>query len=410
MKTLDTAFVRQQFPAFSEPSLKDWAHFENAGGSYACQQVIDRLTTYYTRTKVQPYHAHPVAQEAGLALDHSYQRFAEYLNVSEDEVHFGPSTSQNTYVLAQAFKGYLQAGDEIIVTNQDHEANSGAWRKLANMGVTVHEWCVEADTGVLELEQLDGLLNEKTKLLAYPQCSNIVGHLNPVLEINRMAHRVGAICVVDGVAGAPHGLPDVIELGADIYLASLYKTWGPHLGLMTIKRTLLDQLSNQGHFFHEDQPQKKLLPAGPDHAQIAAASGVIDYLDAVYAHHFEETKDIQAKRKAVNGLFKNHESELLSQLLECLNKRDDVRIVGPTNSENRAPTVSIWPLQKSISEVQSILAANKLMVGTAHFYAPRLLNAMKLSPDAGVLRMSFLHYTTADEINRLIQGLTLALD
>ena len=121
MPTLDIDFVRNQFPAFSEPSLKDWAFFDNAGGSYTCQQVIKRLTSYYTETKVQPYHPYPTAQKAGKALDTSYRALAAYLNVGEDEVHLGPSTSQNTYVLAHAFKTLLQEGDEIIVTNQDHE-------------------------------------------------------------------------------------------------------------------------------------------------------------------------------------------------------------------------------------------------------------------------------------------------
>ena len=131
MTSLDTTFVRKQFPAFSEPSLQGWAHFENAGGSYTCGQVIQKLTSYYTQMKVQPYHAYPIAEKAGEAMDTSYTRLAAYLNVHEDEIHLGPSTSQNTYVFAHAMKDLWEAGDEIIVTNQDHEANSGVWRKLA---------------------------------------------------------------------------------------------------------------------------------------------------------------------------------------------------------------------------------------------------------------------------------------
>lgn len=410
MTNLDTTFVRDQFPAFAESGLKDWAFFDNAGGSYTCKQVIQQLNAYYIGTKVQPYHAYPIAQKAGEAMDASYASLAEYLNVSEDEVHLGPSTSQNTYVLAHAFQDMLVAGDEIIVTNQDHEANSGAWRRFEQYGVVIREWEVDPITGGLDQADLDSLLNAKTRIIAYPQCSNIVAEWNPVREINAKAHNFGAICIVDGVAAAPHGLPDITDLDADIYLFSLYKTWGPHLGLMTIRSALLDQLANQGHFFHKDMPRKKILPAGPDHAQIAASKGVIDYLDAVYQHHYSDSATSQERSRAVNDLFKNQETNNLEILLHWLQERDDVRILGPADATKRAPTVSILPLRKSITEVQSILTDQKLMTGVAHFYAPRLLTAMNLSPDKGVLRMSFLHYTTEAEVHQLIQGLQNALD
>jgi len=408
--SLDTTFVRQQFPAFSEPSLQGWAHFENAGGSYTCGQVIQKLTSYYTETKVQPYHAYPIAQKAGEAMDTSYARLAAYLNVHEDELHLGPSTSQNTYVLAQAFKGLWKAGDEIIVTNQDHEANSGVWRKLSRDGIVVKEWGVNPDTGELDPRQLENILTNRTRMVAYPQCSNVVAHWNPVKEINRIIHAAGAISIVDGVAAAPHGFPDVTDLDADIYLFSLYKTWGPHLGLMTIKTPIMDQLSNQGHYFHAGFSRKMFVPAGPDHAQIAAASGVIDYLDTIYDHHFNAPGDVQARRKAVNDLFAEHENECLKTLLDWLKERDDIRLLGSDRAEKRAPTVSIWPLRKKIEDIQVILTKHKLMTGSAHFYAPRLLEAMNLVADEGVLRMSFLHYTTEEEIHQLIQGLSAALD
>ncbi len=410
MTSLDVSYVRQHFPAFSEPSLKDWAHFENAGGSYTCKQVIHGLTTYYKSMKVQPYHAYPVAQQAGEAMDSSYTRLAEYLNVHADELHMGPSTTQNTYVLANAFKGMWQAGDEIIVTNQDHEANSGAWRKLEAEGIIVRQWSVNSDTGLLDLHELDQILSNKTKMVAYPHCSNVVAHWNPVKEINKKIHAAGAFSIVDGVAAAPHGFPNVAEVGADIYLFSLYKTWGPHLGLMTVKQSLMDQLANQGHFFHAGIWRKMLVPAGPDHAQIASASGIIDYLDAIYDHHFNGSASPQERRQAVNHLFREHESRLLQRLLDWLKERDDIRILGPDQWEQRAPTISIHPLKKSITDIQAVLTEHKLMTGSAHFYAPRLLQAMNISPEGGVLRMSFLHYTSSDEIDQLIKGLSVALN
>ena len=232
--TLDLAYARRQFPAFVEPSLANQAFFENAGGSYACAAVIDRLGEYYRRLKVQPYYAFRASSEAGEWMDASRTRLAEYLGVTPHEVHFGPSTSQNTYVLAQAFGRLLKPGDEIIVTNQDHEANSGCWRRLAARGITVREWCVDPDSGVLDEAQLEQLLSERTRLLTFPHASNVVAHINPVARIAARARAAGAISIVDGVAWAPHGLPDVAALGADAYLFSLYKTYGPHQGLMGV--------------------------------------------------------------------------------------------------------------------------------------------------------------------------------
>ena len=139
---LDTQFVRRQFPAFREPSLENFAHFENAGGSYACGAVIERLNTFYRSTKVQPYYAFAPSHEAGKLMDSARARLAAWLNVDTAELHFGPSTSQNTFNLSQALRTHLAEGDEIIVTNQDHEANIGAWRRLSDSGITVREWSV----------------------------------------------------------------------------------------------------------------------------------------------------------------------------------------------------------------------------------------------------------------------------
>ncbi|MCP4360516.1 MAG: aminotransferase class V-fold PLP-dependent enzyme [Chloroflexi bacterium] len=410
MSSLDLSFVRSQFPAFSEPSLQGWGFFENAGGSYTCKQVIGRLTHFYTKSKVQPYGPYPAAQAGGAAMDESYRRMSAYLNVGEDEVHFGPSTSQNTYVLAHALRGMWQDGDEIIVSNQDHEANAGVWRRLETTGIVVKEWQVDPESGQLNLSELDNILTDKTRMVAFPHCSNVVAHINPVAEIAARGKAAGAIVVTDGVAFAPHGLPDVNALGVDIYLFSLYKTWGPHLGLMTVKRELLDKMVNQGHYFNDGLARKMLTPAGPDHAQIAAAAGIAEYLDTVYARHFSEQVEAAERGRRLYDLFQTHEKQLLMPLLGWLRNRDDVRIVGPDDPELRAPTVSIIPRRKSISEVVSVLTEHKLMVSSGNFYAVRPLLGMNVSLETGVLRLSFLHYTSEQEINQLIGGLTVALD
>lgn len=409
MPTLDLDFVRQQFPAFSEPSLQGWAFFENAGGSYACRQVVDRLHDYYRHLKVQPYGGYPASRAAGEAMDDAYRRLAALLNVDVDDVHFGPSTSQNTYVLAQAFTSQWQPGDEIVVTNQDHEANSGAWRRLSRSGIVVKEWQIDEATGQLREEDLTTLLGAKTRMVAFPHCSNVVGQINPAGEIIERIHRAGAIAIVDGVALAPHGLPDLGALKADVYLFSLYKTFGPHQGLMVVRRRLLDQLPNQGHFFNAGAARKKLVPAGPDHAQIAATAGIADYYDAVYEHHFAEAAEPAARARAVNQLFREQEAALLSPLLQWLSSREDIRAVGSLSPADRAPTVAFQPLRKTPADVLAALEKHRIMAGGGHFYAVRPLQAVGIAPDPGVVRLSSLHYTHPEEIHRLLAALEDAL-
>ena len=159
---------------------------------------------------------------------------AEYLNVNTDEVLFGPSTSQNTYVLAHAFLDQMSNQDEIIISDQEHEANAGAWHRMADRGIKVKIWTIDPDTGSLDIKDLKNLITEKTKFIAATHCSNVVGEINPIKEISEIARSNGSLLIVDGVSYCPHGLPDVNDLGADIYFFSAYKTYGPHQGVMVI--------------------------------------------------------------------------------------------------------------------------------------------------------------------------------
>ena len=411
MTKLDVEFVRSQFPAFSEPSLAGQAFFENAGGSYSCRQVIDRLHRFYTQRKVQPYGHYAASAAGGEEMDEARERLAAMMNVAADELSFGPSTSQNTYVLAQAFAETLQNGDVVIVTDQDHEANSGAWRRLANRGMEIREWHVDPESGQLELDSLAAILDEKVKLVCFPHCSNIVGQENPVSRIVAMAHDVGAVTCVDGVSMAPHGFPDIGALGTDIYLFSSYKTYGPHQGIMVVRQALADRLANQAHFFNAGARVKRFTPAGPDHAQVAAAAGMADYVDALYAHHFGGEADAAARTRAVTTMKRAHEDGRLAPLLDFLGNRNDVRILGSGSlgtETGRVPTVALHTA-KPAAEVADALAGHGVMAGAGDFYAVRTIGAMGCDADAGVLRLSFVHYTTDDEVQQLMKGLDACL-
>ncbi|MEM9049046.1 MAG: aminotransferase class V-fold PLP-dependent enzyme [Pseudomonadota bacterium] len=406
--TLDPQFVRAQFPAFGEPSLAGQAFFENAGGSYPCRQVIDRLTRFYTARKVQPYAPYAASQAGGAEMDEARSRLAALLNVAEDELSFGPSTTQNAYVLAQAFAQMLPAGAAIVVTDQDHEANSGPWRRLAERGIEIREWQVDPETGHLDPAGLARLLDAKVALVAFPHCSNIVGEINDAPAITAMAHDAGAVVCVDGVSYAPHGFPDIGALGADIYLFSSYKTYGPHQGLMVVRRALADRLPNQGHGFNAGAREKRLTPAGPDHAQIAACAGMADYVDALYARHAGGAALPEARAAVVRDLMRARESALLAPLLEALRGRDGLRILGPEIVAGRVPTLAIAHRQPGAA-LAAELAPHGIMAGGGDFYAGRVLRAMGVDPDHGVLRLSFTHYTHEDEIARAVAALDAVL-
>ena len=330
------------------------------------------------------------------------------LGVEPEAVHFGPSTSQNTYVLAQAFRGMMQPGEAIVVTNQDHEANTGAWRRLAEMGAEIREWTIDPETGHLDLAKLDGLLDEKVRLVAFPHASNIVGEINPVEEIVRRAHAAGAVTVVDGVSYAPHGLPDVTALGADVYLFSAYKTFGPHQGVFTIRPALAAELPNQGHFFNETKLRYRLTPAGPDHAQIAASAGIADYLEKVAEIAGPSIEGADPFRHAHDAM-RAQETALMAPLLDFLNTNGNrLRLIGPKTAEHRAPTFALG-LAAPGRDVATRLARHGIMAGGGHFYGWRPLKALGIEPDHGVLRLSFVHYTTPEEIDRLIAALDAEL-
>ena len=403
--SLDLDFVRSQFPAFAASENADWTHFENAGGSYPAAQTIGALTGFY-RTKVQPYGVGP-SGSLGQAMDLARSRWAEALGVTPKEVTFGPSTSANTYTLSHAFQPLLSAGDEIIVTDQDHEANSGVWRRMAEaLGMTIREWKVSPESGRLDPADFHALLSDKTKLVTFTHCSNLAGDENPVAELTAAARAVGAWSVVDGVSWAPHEICDVNDLGADVYMFSLYKVYGVHQGLMTVRMPLLERLDNQSHYFNAGSPTSKLNPAGPDHAQIAAANGTLDYIEALAAHHGVEANDLHGRVRAVSALWRKQEIALVAPLLKFLSEHPRVRLIGSDVADaHRAPTVAFMPSKMPPPEMEAALGERGFITGANDFYARRLVEALGLDPDIGVMRVSMTHYTQEQDVSRLISAL-----
>lgn len=409
MTALDLDFVRSQFPAFQSPVLSSHAFFENAGGSFPCRAVVERLHRFYTDRKVQPYAPYPGAQAGGAEMDEARLRLAGMMGVAREEVSFGPSTSANTYVLAQAVRKWLAGkGLAIVVTDQDHEANSGVWRRLADEGIEVREWKLDPETGSLDPADLRALLADgKVRLVCFPHCSNVVAELNDVTAICAIAREAGARTVVDGVSYAPHGFPDIPALGCDVYLFSAYKTYGPHQGIMVIREAFGMELPGQAHFFNNETLYKRFTPAGPDHAQIAACAGMADYVDALAARH-GIGGDAAARNRGVHDLMRAQEVAVIAPLLDYLAARNDVRLIGPRDAARRAPTVAV-DLGRAAEPVSEELGRMGIACWAGDFYAVRPLTAMGVDLEKGVLRMSAVHYTGAEDVARLIAALDRVL-
>jgi len=405
---LDIDYIRSQFPAFQDPLSKGWSFFENAGGSYVPQNVIDKLSEFMKSTKVQPYAEYPMSKIAGENMDKAIKAFSAMINANENEILIGGSTSINLYVLSKALKKFIKPGDEIIVTNQDHEANISPWIKLKEYGANIIEWKFNLENHELEIEELERIITKKTKILAVTHCSNIVGSVNNLKKISSIAHRNNIIVIGDGVSYAPHGFPDVKELDVDFYTFSLYKTYGPHLALLYGKEKILKDLPNQNHEFLEGQYPYTLNPGGPNHEELVSLLGIQDYINNVYNHHFDEKElPILARVKKINDLISKHEENLANPVLELLSNNKKFNLIGKKriSNKNRAPTISFTVKGRQSKEISNILVKNNIATRNDNFYAWRCLNALGIDNKDGVVRISIVHYNSMDDIEKLISVL-----
>ena len=403
--SLDVEFCRGHFEALSS----GWVFLENAGGTLVPRQVTQRLADFTTNCQVQPGEGYDASDAGQARIDEGRAVLAALINADLDEIVVGPSTTSNVYVLSHALTPLLKPGDEIIVTNQDHEANNGAWRRLEAAGAVIREWRMNPDTDDLEIEDLEALLNERTKLVCFTHCSNIVGLVHDVKAIVRRIHEAGALACVDGVAFTPHRRVDVKDLDVDFYLYSSYKVFGPHMGILYGKRDLLARLANQNHYFVEtDDAQHRLCPGGLNFELTAACGGIMEYLDLVHAHHFPGANVEQQQRlDQVYALFAAHEVALSRPMEEFLTTRPGVRLIG-RGAAGRRERVGVFAFLvdgRDSREFPEKLRTHKIGLFADDFYAARCIDAIGARPQNGVVRASMVHYTSPQDIDRLIDGL-----
>jgi selenocysteine lyase/cysteine desulfurase len=304
--------------------------------------------------------------EAGRRIAQGRAVLAALINAEPDEIVVGPSTTGNVYVLAHALLPFFRPGDEIVVTNQDHEANNGAWRRLADAGLVVRDWAMSPETDDLELEDLEALLTERTRLVCFTHCSNILGLVHDVKAIVRRIHEAGALACIDGVALVPHRRVDVRDLDVDLYLYSAYKVFGPHVAVLYGKPELLRRARNQNHYFvPEDDFQRKLCPGGLSYELTAAAAGMGEYLEAVHAHHWPGSNaDERTCIDRVFALFARHETALAAPLVDYLRAKPGVRLMGAgaPRGRDRVGVLSFTVDGRPASEVPDAQLAHQISI------------------------------------------------
>lgn len=404
--SLDLQFIRAQFPS----NHWQWAFFENAGGAFVPNSVVQRINSYMTETQVQPGYPYPKSTDAAERMNRGHQLMAEFVGAQTDEITIAASTSFNVYVLAQALRHQWKSGDEIIVATANHEANSGPWRRLVEFGIKIVEWPVNIETAALDPDDLDKLLNDKTQLVAFPHVSNITGNINDVKTITEKAHESAAMVCVDGVAYAPHRALNVKEWDVDFYLFSFYKVFGPHLGCLYGKRERLQQAKGQYHyFFDENDLEHKMNPAGPNHESISSLVGIADYFDSLYSHHFTDNeKSFYKRTQSLYGIIADHEQSLAEKFLNFTNSKKEIKLLGSheSNKNIRVPTFSFISDKIASKELAVAVAKDKIAISYGHFYAKRLLDSLQIvDTEDGVVRCSMAHYNTIEEVEQLIDSL-----
>jgi cysteine desulfurase family protein (TIGR01976 family) len=401
-KTLDLPLLRAEFPALAG----DTVYLDNAGGSLVLRRVADRIHDYLLTSSVQLGASYAASQEAGAKVLAARRAVAELVNAEhDDEVVMGGATTALMFLLTQALRPGIVPGDEIVVTDTDHEANIGGWMRLQEAGAVIKVWQVNHDSLTLELEDLQALLTPRTKWVAMTWASNILGTVNPVAEVARRVHAVGGRVCVDAVAYAPHRLVDVQASGADIVVYSFYKTFGPHYAVLWGRRELLLGLPSLNHWFigPEVLPYK-LQPGNVNYELSCGCVGIRDYLvDTGSA--LGATGTPRQRMQAAYDAFEAHEDALAERLLSWLRGRAGVRIIGrpAADQRSRVPTISFVVNGMSPETIVQHVDRRGIGIRWGDFYARRLIDALGLH--GGVVRVSAAHYNTLEEMDRLIAAL-----
>jgi len=412
MPPFDVAAIRAQFPALRRhQDGRPVVFLDGPGGTQVPDRVIDAVSGYYRTMNANSGGAFVTSEATDALAAATHAAVATFLGAaSPDEVKLGANMTTLTFHVSRAIAATFAAGDEIVVTTLDHEANVSPWRAIAaDRGLVVRTVDIHPEDGTLDLDSLDAALGPRTRLAAFGYASNALGTVSPVGEIIRRVHAAGALAYVDAVHFAPHGSIDVAALDADFLVCSVYKWFGPHLGALYGKAAVLDRLPA-----YKVRPAHDRFETGtPSFEAYAGTLAAVDYLRELGRTYGSEARGAasgDARRELVAAMdaIVGHERALAGRMLDGLVAIPGLRVWGiadPARLAERTPTFAVTIAGTSPAEAAAELGRAGIFTWDGDFYARGLIERLGLYERGGVLRLGLVHYSTEAEVDRTLEAL-----
>jgi len=397
--------IRSHFPALErEHNGHLVAYFDGPGGTQVPRVVVDQMSDYLFNHNANTHWAYPSSAETDALLETAREVFADFLNASPAEIAFGANMTTLTFHLARALGYRLSAGDEIIVTELDHHATLAPWLTLEReRGVRVRVTRMSIETGQLDWDHFASLINDHTRLVAIGAASNALGTITDVARAARMARAAGALVFVDAVHYAPHALVDVKALDCDFLACSAYKFYGPHVGVLFGRQSLIESIEFPKLTPAPDYSPERAETGTQNHEGIIGAAAAVEFLASLAS---VSATGAGSRRERLQTVFEALEARgqvLTRQLWEGLDSIKGVRLFGPQPGARRTPTVAFTVEGRASTDVARFLAGRGLFASHGDFYALTVIERLGLLPE-GLVRAGAACYTTTEEVERLVEG------
>jgi cysteine desulfurase family protein (TIGR01976 family) len=392
--------IRSRFPALQRQHLgHPVAYFDGPGGTQVPQTVVDAMADYLLHHNANTHWAYPTSNETDALLLEARERLADFLNCSVREVWFANNMSTGTFHLARALGRGWGPGDEVVITDLDHHANVAPWRALEKeRGITIRQVGVDLERGQLDWPSLKAALGPRTKLLAIGAGSNALGTISDVTAATRLAHAAGALVFVDAVHYAPHELVDVRAIDCDFLGCSAYKFYGPHIGVLYGRETLLAGLDVPKLEPAPDDVPDRMETGTQNHEGIIGAGAAIEFLASI-----GEGKSRRSRLESAFGLLHARGMKLFTRLWDGLGAIEGVTRYGPGPDQPRTPTIAFTVRGHTAEAVTRALVDRGIFTSHGDFYAATIVRLLGLEVD-GLVRAGAACYTSEDEVERLIAG------
>ena len=396
--------IREYFPSLNrtDKNNNQIIYLDGPGGTQVPIQVIEGVSQYYIRSNANTHGEFATSKETDFMMEGLRERASDMLGAEGlKTISIGQNMTTLNYSLARALSRRFKKGDEVVITELDHEANRGPWRVLEEAGIKLVEVNL-MDTGTLDYTDFKNKINDKTVMVCMGMSSNALGTLNDFVEIGRYLKGKGCLFLLDAVHYAPHFSINVQELGCDFMLCSAYKFYGPHVSFLYSKPGLLGSM-NPDRLVVQDQEAPYIIETGTlNHAACSGASSAIDFISSI-----GEGASLRERLESAYELISSHEFELAKHLYNSLNKHDKTTVIGPDfSSTKRTPTVSFTHIHFSPQEVCKKLASENICAWDGHFYALKAIQKLGLESSGGVTRLGVSLYNTKQEIDRVIEVIT----